>query len=182
MDISTVKDTVKALAQSLQVSMVLPASLLVLANVYLILPLLLLDLDVASPLVTGIVIALTLMISYALYAFNFPLIRLLEGYKLRSIDFSRWLRWKAQSDFQDLLDEISELRKERLRFENHLRFSPDDAGVKRLSEDESRYWLFLKTKLAEREYRLDRHYPSTIHAVLEKKEQFYRYPFFLQLN
>ena len=166
MNISTIKDTVKALAQSLQVTTVLPASMFVIVNVYLILPHLWSDFGPDSSSVVTLVISLTLMGSYTLYAFNFPLIRFLEGHKLRQSGLSQWLLQKKREQFRELLSQIEVLIEERLRFKNRLGFDPDRDSTQPLSKDASRYWEFLKGRSAELEYELDRHYPSTTDAVL----------------
>ena len=166
MNISTIKDTVKALAQSLQVTTVLPATLFIYANAYLVLPHLSPDFDTKASPVVALAVSLTLMLSYTLYAFNFPLIRFLEGYKLRESDWTQSSLEKKRREFNDLLDQIAVLRKKRKLFKNRLRFDPDKDSKRPLSKSESREWEFLKSQLAELEYRLDRHYPSTVHEVL----------------
>jgi hypothetical protein len=80
--INALRDAVKSLAQSLQVSTIFPAGLLVLVNAYFVIPVFHPDFECTTPQNITIVISLTLMLSYTLYAFNFPLIRLFEGYKL----------------------------------------------------------------------------------------------------
>ena len=169
MNITTIKDTVKALAQSLQVTTVLPASLFVFVNVYLILPDLWPGFSPESSSVLTLAISLTLMGSYTLYAFNFPLIRFLEGHKMRRSDLSQWLLQKKREQFKELLSQIEALTEERLRFKNRLGFDPDKDSTSQLSKKESRYWGFLKSRSAELEYELDRHYPSTIDSVLPTK-------------
>jgi hypothetical protein len=104
--------------------------------------------------------------SYMLYAFNFPLIRFLEGYKFKGTDWHQRNLTKQRKKFSNLLSRISELRRQRKLFVNHLRFDPDKDSERPLSKDESVYWESLKGRLAELEYRFDRHYPSSIHAVL----------------
>lgn len=94
MGISALGDAIKSLAQSLQVSTIFPAGLLVMLNTYFIAPLLFPDLDCTTPQAITIVISMSLLSSYTLYAFNFPLIRLFEGYKFQE-DFlfsilSKW--------------------------------------------------------------------------------------------
>ena len=166
MNISTIKDTIQSLAQSLQMTMILPASSLVLMNVYFILPRVWDDFDPASSAALTLAISFTLMVSYTLYAFNFPLIRLLEGYKLRETKLSRNRLRKQKQEFKRLVNKIAALKMERARFVNRLGHDPEGDGVSSLSKNESYEWGALKTKLAELEHRLDRHYPSTVHAVL----------------
>lgn len=104
--ISTLKDAVKSLAQSLQVSTIFPAGLFVLLNAYYIVPLAHPDFDCTGPQTITILISLTLMFSYTLYAFNFPLIRLFEGYKLREDLFFRWSDRRERERFNSLKDQI----------------------------------------------------------------------------
>lgn len=166
MNINTIKDTVKALAQSLQVTTILPASLLAFVNLYLILPRMLPDFDPTSPPVVTLTVSLTLMFSYALYAFNFPLIRLLEGYKLKETDLSHWLLRREQQGFESLRGRIRALRKERALLENDLGFNPDEDDTGELSEEDAECWRSLSDQLADLEYRLDRRYPSSTNRVL----------------
>jgi hypothetical protein len=50
------------------------------------------------------------MLSYTFYAFNFPLIRLLEGYKLRQTDFFKWLLRGQLRKFDTLQEHVTELQ------------------------------------------------------------------------
>lgn len=162
MGINALKDAVKALAQSLQVSTVFPAGLFVLVNTYLVLPHLLPDIDLQSPITITIVISLSLILSYTLYAFNFPLIRVFEGYKLREIKFVRDLLIEKREKFKHLQKQIEHLQTERQRFKNRLGFESDNS----LDADEKNEWQALIAKLAYLERELDRHYPSMHQAVL----------------
>jgi hypothetical protein len=85
--INALKDAVKSLAQTLQVSTIFPAGFFVLINAYYIVPLFDPEFDCASRQVITVLISLTLLLSYTFYAFNFPLIRFVEGYKLRPFGF-----------------------------------------------------------------------------------------------
>ncbi|MBN2006038.1 MAG: hypothetical protein JXA21_21960 [Anaerolineae bacterium] len=97
MSMDTLKDALKSLAQSLQVSTIFPAWLFVMMNFYFIVPLFAPTFDLSSIITIAWLISLTLMLSYTLYAFNFPLIRLFEGYKLQDSDFfSRLLQKKLE--------------------------------------------------------------------------------------
>ena len=135
-------------------------------NVYFILPHVWDDFNPTSSAVLILAISFTLMISYTLYAFNFPLIRLLEGYKLKEADWSRKRLQKRRQEFKYLVDKIDALRMERARFVNRQGFDPDEGSALPLGKDKSYECEALKAELAELEYRLDRHYPSTVHAVL----------------
>ncbi|MFP4394617.1 MAG: hypothetical protein ACLFTI_05070 [Anaerolineales bacterium] len=90
-NINALEDAVKSLAQSLQAATVFPAGLFVLINAYFIVPTFYPDLDCSTPQVITIIISLTLMLSYIFYAFNFPLIRVFEGYKFKNWSFFLWL-------------------------------------------------------------------------------------------
>jgi len=174
--INAIKDAVKALAQSLQVATIFPAGLFVLVNAYLIMPKALPGVDIASPPIVTAIISLALMLSYTLYAFNFPLIRLFEGrihverYKLRIADFvQRWMeekREKKRVQLEALLGRINDLRTQRVQFKNRLGFDPDEPDKRPLTGDESKYWQRLKIQLAQLERDLDLHYPSATDAVL----------------
>ncbi len=166
MNVSTIKDTIKDLAQSLRATTILPASLLVIANLYLVLPLVWKEFDSQLSSVKIIAVGLTLMGSYVLYAFNFPLIRLLEGYKFKETDWHQRNLTKQRKEFSSLVSRINELRRQRKLFVNRLGFDPDQDDQRPLSEEESIYWDSSKAQLSELEYRFDRHFPSSIHAVL----------------
>lgn len=101
MSISTLGDAIKSLAQSLQVSTIFPAGFLVMFNNYFIVPLILPDLDRTTPQAVTVVISSTLLLSYTLYAFNFPLIRFFEGYKFQEdFLFSILLKWSYSREIK----------------------------------------------------------------------------------
>lgn len=118
--INALKDAVKSLAQTLQVSTVFPAGFFVLINAYYIVPLLNPEFDYTSSQVITILISSTLLLSYTFYAFNFPLIRFVEGYKLRPFGFiPRCLRNRQRRKLQK--------RKKQRRFHEIDRdFPPED--------------------------------------------------------
>jgi hypothetical protein len=103
MSINVIKDAVKSLAQSLQLTMIFPAALLVFVNGYVIIPYLLRGLDIpydtSTPIALASFVSITLLLSYSLYAFNFPLIRLLEGYQLKEADFFYDRLLRKQQEF-----------------------------------------------------------------------------------
>lgn len=110
MTINAVKDAVRSLAQSLQVSTIFPASLFVLLNFQFIVPLFCRDFDCYSSASGMLMVSLTLTLSYALYAFNFPLIRFLEGYKWQDIDILEKKLKHKQEDYEERKNEIKNLR------------------------------------------------------------------------
>jgi hypothetical protein len=109
--INALKDAIKSLAQSLQVSTIFPAGVFVLVNAYFIIPVFCPNLDCTTPQAVTIAISLTLMLSYIFYAFNFPLIRLFEGYR-----FDFFLpTCLAEKITQDLTISQAERRKGKLK-------------------------------------------------------------------
>jgi hypothetical protein len=79
MQLTTIKDTIKALAQSLQLSTIIPAMLLAFVNFYYVFPLFF-GLNPNNEKAIASMVFSIITLSYILYAFNNPLIRLLEGY------------------------------------------------------------------------------------------------------
>jgi hypothetical protein len=169
MTISTIRDTVKALAQSLQAAAVFPAGLFVFVNVYLILPKIIQNLDTASSSVIIVAIALTLMLSYTLYAFNFPLIRLFEGYRPRQADFFQFLERRQRQRFDHLNEQIRKLTAEYGRLENWLGIDLQEENREVLNRGYRLYWEHLKVQLAKLKFDLDRFFASTSAAVLPTK-------------
>jgi hypothetical protein len=165
MNVTVIKETVKALAQSLQLTTVVPAGLFVFINIYIMLPQLITDFDPESSSILTIAVGLTLMLSYTLYAFNFPLTRLLEGYKLRNIDWIQWLLQKQRDRFENILEKRKVLETELSHFENRLGFKPE-TNLQKLTKADARYFEYLIGLWATAERELDRHYPSTYHSVL----------------
>jgi len=170
MNINAIKDAVKALAQSLQVTTIFPAGLLVLVNAYLILPLIYPELDLTTPSTVTIVGSLTLMLSYTFYAFNFPLIRLLEGYKLQETDFLQWLLKQQHEKFDALVTDIRELW---AQFEECYDYfdglEKDDIPGDEEFFGYQRKWQQLKAHLPRLERKFDIYFPSTRKMVLPTK-------------
>ncbi len=170
MNINAIKDAVKALAQSLQVTTIFPAGLLVLVNAYLVLPQVCPDLDPATPSAVTVMASLTLMLSYTLYAFNFPLIRLLEGYKLQEADLLQWLLKRQRGEFDALVTEIRELwaRLEECR-DYFDRLDKDDIPGDEQFFGYRKRWQQLKARLPRLERRFELDYPSVREMVLPTK-------------
>jgi hypothetical protein len=99
---SSLSDVLKSLMQALRVSSVLPATVFVLFNCLLLFP----EFDIDSP--STVILALTtiLVLSYLLYAFNAPLIRLAEGYPFRFEWLGRHLTEQQKKSYQHCLEEI----------------------------------------------------------------------------
>src|SRR4051812_3517597 len=82
--ITTTKDILRSLLQSLQFACLFPAAVLVLVVNFLVLPAF--TSSVASPdgeVIAVLAAAATIILSYTLYAFNNTLIRIMEGYAWR---------------------------------------------------------------------------------------------------
>lgn len=158
MNINAVNDAIKALAQSLQIATVFPAAMLVLANVYLILPLASIPLEASLPTSTTIIIGLTLMLSYTLYAFNFPLIRLLEGYKLETNPLRTWLLSNKRQWHDYFVSEVQRWQTLQKVLENR---HPDPSELAT-----NRAYQYVSFELARLRYEFDRDYPASRLAVL----------------
>jgi hypothetical protein len=158
MSINVIMDALKALAQSLQLSMMFPAVLFLMTNVYILLPLSPLRLDPNSQPTTFAAIILSLMLSYTLYTFNFPLIRFFEGYKLKGNPIREWLAWNQQQWHAYLVQQISRLERQRTKLNNDL-YRPE---MKESSGD----WQWVNLELSRLKRDLDRNYPSSAAAVL----------------
>lgn len=167
MNVNAIKDAVKALAHSLQVPTIFPASLLVLINAYVAVPLVVPDLDLSTPSAVTVMVSLALLLSYTLYAFNFPLIRLLEGQKLKWIDLLQWRLTKQEKGFKRLDDRLNELRAQFEECRDYLD-SPDVdsqlTDVKFHEVVERREAVLAQWPRLEREF--DRDYPSRRDQVL----------------
>ncbi len=166
-NINTIKDTILALAQSLRVETIFPAILLVLVHVYWILPGII-DFDPASTPTVTLCITVTLTLSYAFYAFNFPLIRLLEGYKLQDADFMQKLLEYQRSQFNQKYQEIKRLRGQYSRLSyrlehGHTGTTSPSSPIKAADWEELQKTEF---KLCTQEAYFDYHFPAQIQAVL----------------
>ena len=82
MPITSLQDALKTLAQSLQLSTVLPSLMFVLIQILVVAPKFWtkVEWELTNVQVVILISAVTIVISYLLYAYNNPLIRLAEGY------------------------------------------------------------------------------------------------------
>ena len=106
MSITTLKDTIKAIAQSLQLSTIIPALIFVLLNVLVVFPSIWPDVEwkLSNDTVVMGIIFFTVTLSYILYAFNTPLIRLAEGYIGRERYFMTTLEAHQKERYRHLLE------------------------------------------------------------------------------
>lgn len=83
MPITSFEDALKTLAQSLQLSTILPSLMLVLTNVIFVFPRIWPEMnwELSNLTVVISITSVAIILSYLLYAFNHPLIRLFEGYE-----------------------------------------------------------------------------------------------------
>lgn len=135
MSINAIWDAIKALAQSVQVSTIFPSTLLVMVNVYVILPRLMPGLDNNSSPALVIITVLILTVSYALYAFNHPLIRMLEGYKIKEKDLGKSLLKYERAREEKLLAQLEKTTNALSKAGNELEWC-DICGKARSAEDE----------------------------------------------
>jgi len=112
MDINALKQAIQALAKSLQVATVFPSALWVLANVFLVVLPLNPEWNLSSGASVTLIVSATLMLSYSLHAFNYPLQRLFEGYKFKYCRLFYPLQAYFEKKFVETQREIRELRKE----------------------------------------------------------------------
>lgn len=166
MTITSIKDALRALAQSLQISTVFPAGLFVLVNLYLVLPQVFGPLDLEAPIAVTLTISASLMLSYTLYAFNFPFIRLLEGYKGRELSLWRGPLEQQRAARKVIVDEIATLQKLRTGFETRFGSYPGDLDRRPPSDDETAEWRCVIQRMSELERRLDTSFPLDGNAVL----------------
>jgi hypothetical protein len=167
MTITSIKDAIKALAQSLQVSTIFPAGLFILINAYVVLPQIIPGLDTQSVVAITLIISSALMLSYTFYAFNFPLIRLFEGHKLRDADVSQRLLQSQRARHQRVIDRLDNLYDRALLLKNEFGFDPDQRPTPRaLTKDERNDWNEVQFEMSELERRLDLSFPSETKAVL----------------
>lgn len=154
MSINAIGDALKALANSLQVATLLPATLFVLANAYLV------GLrDDANATVVTLLVLLILTLSYTLYALNFPLIRFLEGYKLPTDDIFRWLGAREQTNLVNRRKELARYKFFRRYYvEKVFDFDPDDEPTRPLGEYELK-WRTINARCGQLERELDLYFP-----------------------
>lgn len=165
MNINSIKDAVNALAQSLQASFIFPAGLIVFFHAFVFLPNFV-EVDSTSAITLTLVVSLTLFISYSLYAFNFPLIRLLEGYKLhKDLDRQYFLKRK-RNQYIRLYTRIESLRKARRDFRRKTQFDPEKDSLAKLSVVDQNRWLLIESELAACEHDFDENFPPKLNQVL----------------
>ncbi|MBN2006286.1 MAG: hypothetical protein JXA21_23230 [Anaerolineae bacterium] len=113
MTITSLKDILKTFAQSLQVQNSFPALVLVLINTLVVFPRLWPDVNwgVDNETLTVTTIYVAIILSYTLYAFNIPLIRLVEGYWLNDRPwlkaFKEYLRERQIAEYKKLFTAIA---------------------------------------------------------------------------
>ena len=166
MNINVIKDAVKALAQSLQLTTIFPSGLFVLTNAYVILTLLYPDFDLTTSSTVTALVSLTLMLSYTLYAFNFPLIRFFEGYLFRDTDLIQWLQKQQQCRFDRLYKDIRELW---VQVAECLELGEDVHSNEEYVEEHVshfRQWKKIQLRLSRLERKFDLDYPPTRDRVL----------------
>lgn len=112
----------KSLAQSLRVSSAFPATVFVWVNVLFVLPRFM-SFDPAELPVVVLILTAILVLSYILYAFNVPLIRLAEGYSFQNEAVGQILYERQRKRYKAYRDELrlcEEKRDEIERCQAHL--------------------------------------------------------------
>jgi hypothetical protein len=108
MSFTSLKDVLRTFAQSLQISTSFPAMVFVLVNVLVVFPKIWPDVDwtFANEMVTILTILVVMVLSYTLYTFNTPLIRIAEGYWTEDIgwlkSFKEYLRQYQLAEYNRL--------------------------------------------------------------------------------
>jgi hypothetical protein len=163
MSINAIKDALKAFAEALNVAFFFPAGLLVLVNAYFVFPAFFPAIQIDTPAGITIVISASLMISYTLYAFNYPLTRLFEGYPLRGIDlFQGWQR-KHKNRQLDLVKKLEQSAETIAKIQIYLKQQDLPKETRQAWERALQALIRLQTNL-EADY--DAHYPSKTDQVL----------------
>ncbi len=140
MTITSLQDALKILAQSLRLSTILPAFVLVFVNVTFVIPNTLSNVNdnlTNGPTLVSSITAVVI-VSYLLYAFNIPLIRLVEGYV-----------WREHPALKPWLD---------------FQLSKQLDKYRALREDKYQYVDEAKSRMANQE--LDTHFPSREEYIL----------------
>ncbi len=172
MSINAIWDAIKALAQSLKVSTIFPSSLFILVNAYVILPRIFSNIDTSSSPSIVIITALTLTLSYTLYAFNTPIVRLLEGYVFKDWgvgkDLTRYELWRHQ-EIQNRINEADNNRKQR---ENELAKNPilfvNQINPNVVFQNDPA-WQNWNSKLIQAQIEMDMQFPSKQQSILPTK-------------
>lgn len=172
MNINAIKDAVKALAQALQIATIFPATLLIFVNAYLFIPLSVGG-DSASPNVASLTVAATLLVSYLLYALNYPVIRVFEGYKFQNDLIVGWFLARKRRHHSRIQASIDELYRWKAILENdYLGPRPDESVHRqdsRIEERSRRLHDMLVFRLANMEHQFDLHFPGLQASVLPTK-------------
>lgn len=168
MTASTIRDAIQAFAQSLNASSIFPASLLVLVNAFFVFPIFV-DFDLTSVQAFTVVLAASLLVSYLLYAFNYPIIRVLEGYKLQRFSFMQSRLELFQAKRKRLMEELSTVDDEIASLLNRTKEGFDEAGRPNLCQEQLRKWESLSHRSAQIQRELDIYFPTTEASVLPTK-------------
>lgn len=164
MSITSIRDILQSFAQSLKISTIFPASLFVMTNIYYILPMFV-NFGTDDNVIIFIATSSSLMLSYLLYAFNFPIIRLLEGYKLRNSWPLRKMEAYQRSRLQDIVDRISMLDRAKVQIRNELGLRSSEKPTP-THGPYYECWLQVEYELAVLHQRKDSCFPSKFAAVL----------------
>ncbi len=166
MSVNAIWEAIKDLAQSFHAATIFPSFLLVLVHYYWVLPVLFPNFDPTSGASIAIAIALVLLFSYTFYAFNYPLIRLVEGYKLNEFILLRPLllpfRNLHRERHQKLIADIKYARTQRDLVGN----DPKTVGADAKPLSEIPEWNYWNHRLAELQMVFDRDYPGSGEALL----------------
>jgi hypothetical protein len=132
MTIASIREALRSFTQALQISSIFPATLFVWIQVYFLLPRFFIF-EPTSLQAVSLTISSSLMISYLLYAFNFPLIRFLEGYKWQSLILFQFLLWLRRRTIGSIAKEIEEYDNLEERLINVIGIDPaSDAALQRV--------------------------------------------------
>ena len=165
MSINAIGEAIKSLAQAFQIANIFPAIIWISINAYFIAPRVFPGYDSAAPHVVTLIIALITTVSYTLYAFNFPLIRLLEGYRLQETDIMQSSLSSQKAQRQKLNDQIEKLREKQKYIENDLGFDPSEDRDRVLTPEQKEQvlsWVQIRVELAKCEQRLNHDYASSV--------------------
>ncbi len=161
--INAVSDAIKAFAQSLQLAFFLPSLIAVTINAYFVVPQLWPSFKPDDSPTLLLTIVVTMLLSYALYAFNFPLIRLVEGYKFLNSDIGKALLDEQTKEFKDLQEQLSDLKFRRAALRRYMDREARDADPnehsERLRVARVEEWHKVSLDMAGIERRLDTQFP-----------------------
>jgi len=109
MSLSSIKDVIESIFKSFHLSTSFPSLLFVFVNAYFILPSISQNLKLSAPEYFVLLICFSLVISYTIYTFNSPLIRLFEGRSLKNDYFIQMLNKKQRKEFNKKKRKIQEI-------------------------------------------------------------------------